>query len=168
MEVKNRHIFYIKPGEGQTVEMPAGELVTRKVTAEQTGGAYSLFEVEMKPKDGEPSHIQHHEDECFYVLEGAFEFSNEGNSIEAGPGSLIYIPKGSLHALRNSGSATGRLLVLQTPGGVHERYVEEVGNPVQDNGVPLAKETRPVAELAATGAKYSIEIVSPALYRETL
>ena len=168
MEVMNRHISYTKPGEGQTVEMPGGELVIRKVAAEQTGGAYSLFEVVLKPKDDEPSHIQHQEDECCYVLEGKFEFSIEGNRIEVGPGSLIYITKGSLHALRNPGNVTGRLLIIQTPGGVYERYVAEVGNPVgtsvgnpvQDNGASPAKETRPVAELTATGAKYGIEIVS--------
>ncbi len=167
METMDGRIVYVRPGEGQTVQMPGGELTTRKVAAEQTGGAYSLFEVELKPKDGEPSHIQHHEDECFYVLEGKFEFFNEGNSIEVGPGSLIYIPKGRLHALRNPGNATGRLLVLQTPGGVHERYIEEVGEPVgepvMDNGAPPAKETQPVAESAATGAKYGVEIVSSSL-----
>lgn len=159
MEVKDQGTVYIGAGEGVTVRMPGEELVTRKVATEQTGGAYSLFEVEVPPAAGPQPHIQHHEDECFYVLEGRFEFLNEDDRIEVGPGSLVYVPKGNLHAFRNSANTTGRLLALQTPGGVHERYVEEVGEPVMDNGLSPRKETRSVDGLSATGAKYGIEMV---------
>lgn len=171
MRTKDQGRVYVEPGEGRTVQMPGKELVTRKVAAGQTGGAYSLFEVTVPPDAGSQPHIQHHEDECFYVLEGNFEFLHEDDEIEAVPGSLIYIPKGNLHAFKNSGTTTGRLLVLQTPGGVYERYVEEIGEPVgdpaQDNGISPAKKTRPVTDPAALGAKYSIEIVSFAV-RESL
>ncbi len=47
-----------------------GELVTRKVSSKQTGRAYSLFETTVQPQGGPPPHIQHQEDEFFYVLEG--------------------------------------------------------------------------------------------------
>jgi hypothetical protein len=50
-----------------------GELVTRKVSSEQTGRAYSLFEATVQPQGGPPPHIQHQEDEFFCVLEGQFE-----------------------------------------------------------------------------------------------
>ncbi len=159
MEVKDQGTVYIGPGEGATVRMPGEELLTRKVAAEQTGSAYSLFEVEVPPAAAPQPHIQHYEDECFYVLDGEFEFLHEDDRIEVGPGSLIYVAKGNLHAFRSSGSTTGRLLVVQTPGGVHERYVEEVGKPVTDNVVSPAKETRSVDGLAAVGAKYGIEMV---------
>jgi mannose-6-phosphate isomerase-like protein (cupin superfamily) len=67
---------------------------------------------------GSRPHIQHREDECFYVLEGRFEFVVEGAKVEAGPGSLVYVPKGNLHAFENTGNTTGRVLVSQTPGGI--------------------------------------------------
>ncbi len=69
-------------------------------------------------------HIQHWEDECLYVIEGVFEFTEEGDTFLAGPGSLVYVTKGSLHAYRNAGEAAGRPPVTQTPGGMHERFFE--------------------------------------------
>ena len=86
-------------------------------------------------------HIQHEEDECFYVLEGRFEFLIEGAKTEAVTGSLVYVPKGTLHAFENAGEATGKLLITQTPGGLHERLIEELGHAAEgqsagDRGSP--------------------------------
>jgi mannose-6-phosphate isomerase-like protein (cupin superfamily) len=47
-----------------------GEHLTYKVPSQRTGGAYSLFEVATHPGAGPPPHVQHREDESFYVLEG--------------------------------------------------------------------------------------------------
>ena len=46
METNKLSTTHSGPGEGQTVPMPGAQLFTRKVGGEQTGGAYSLFEVE--------------------------------------------------------------------------------------------------------------------------
>jgi mannose-6-phosphate isomerase-like protein (cupin superfamily) len=138
------------------------QLVTSKVSREQTGGAYSLFEITVAPEGGEGPHIQHREDECFYVLEGEFVFVVEDAGIEAGAGSLIYVPKGNLHAFENAGETTGRLLVSQTPGGVYEGFVEAVGEPATGEAAPPGAEQPPDAErLAVIGAEYGIETVSP-------
>jgi len=92
--------------------------VTYKTTSEQTGGAYLLFEVTTRPDDGGGPlpHVQHREDEAFYVLEGEYEFLVEGRTIRAGAGSLIYVPKGNLHAHKNVGDKPARMLISQTPG----------------------------------------------------
>lgn len=164
MEVRDpsRSPVHVGPGEGKAVWMAGLQLVTRKVSSEQTGGAYSLFEVAVGPSGGEEPHIQHREDECFYVLEGRFEFVVEGTGIEAGPGLLVYVPKGALHAFRNAGKTTGRMLVSQTPGGAYEGFVEEVGEPAIGEATPPATEEPPnVERLAAMGAEYGLEIASP-------
>ena len=152
----------IGPAEGRAIRMPGARLVTRKVGSDRTGGAYSLFEVTVGPRGGEGLHIQHREDECFYVVEGRFGFVVEGEEIEAGPGSLVYVPKGNLHAFRNTGETTGRMLVSQTPGGAYERFVEEVGPPAAGEGVPpeTGEPTDDVRRLAAVGALYGVEMVS--------
>jgi quercetin dioxygenase-like cupin family protein len=93
-----------------------GEMVTCKITSDQTSGAYSLFEITTQPGDGPPPHVQHWEDESFYVLEGEYEFLDEGRTIRAGVGSLIYVPRGILHTHKNVGEGPGRMLVSQTPG----------------------------------------------------
>jgi quercetin dioxygenase-like cupin family protein len=154
---------HVGPGDGRAVRIAQAQLITRKVGSEQTGGAYSLFEVAVGPGGGSQPHIQHREDECFYVLEGEFEFLIEGVRIEAGTGSLIYIPKGNLHAFKNASEATGTILVSQTPGGVYEGFIEEVGEPATGEAVPPAVEEAPDAErLIIIGAEYGIEVELPA------
>ena len=165
MEVRDTSISspkHVGPAEGRALRMPRARLITRKVSSEQTGGAYSLFEVLVAPGGGEGPHIQHREDECFYVLEGRFGFVVEGEQIEAGPGSLIYVPKGVLHAFNNAGETPGRMLVSQTPGGAYERFIEEVGETVTEDSTPTGK--RPSGDperLAIVGAEYGVETVPP-------
>ena len=164
MEVSNpsstSSTVHVAPGKGQAVRMAGLQVLTLKVSGEQTSGAYSLFEVTMAPGGGDGLHVQHREDECFYVLEGHFEFVVEGSAVEAGPGSLIYVPKGNLHAFENVGGMTGRTLVSQTPGGVYEGFVEEIGEPVIDGSSLPAEEPTNPERLAAVGAQYGLEIVS--------
>ena len=93
---------HVRPGEGNSLWV-LGELVTYKTTSEQTGGAYSLFEVMTRPGAGPPPHVHHREDESFYVLEGEFEFSGDEETLRVGAGSLLYVPKGTLHTHKNIG-----------------------------------------------------------------
>ena len=107
-----------------------GEFVTYKVPSQQTGGAYALFEVTTQPGSGPPPHVNHREDEAFYVLEGDYEFLSSGEAVRAGAGSLIYVPKGILHTHRNVGEGLGRMLLTQTPGGLYELFFQKVGTVV--------------------------------------
>jgi hypothetical protein len=63
-------VAYVPPGEGHRSLWVFGELVAYKTRSEQTGGAYSLFEIASPPGGGPPPHIQHREAESFYLLEG--------------------------------------------------------------------------------------------------
>ena len=157
MEEKDRSAAPVGPGEGRSLWV-LGELVTRKVASEQTGGAYSLFEVVTQPQVGPPPHIQHREDEAFWVLEGEYEFLVEGRTLLMPAGSLLYVPKGSLHAHKNVGEGTGRMLVSQTPGGLHERFFEELGEPAKDTLSPVSEEPPNVQRIGTIAAKYGIEI----------
>ena len=157
MEEKDRSTTQVRPGEGRSLWV-LEELVTRKVASEQTGGAYSLFEVVSHPQCGPPPHIQHREDEAFYVLEGEYEFLVEGRTLRMPAGSLLYVPKGNLHAYRNVGEGTGKMLVSQTPGGLHERFFEDLGKPAGDTSTPGPEEPPNVQRVVTIAAKYGIEI----------
>jgi quercetin dioxygenase-like cupin family protein len=158
-ETVENAVAHILPGQGTTSLWVLGELVTYKVPSQQTGGAYSLFEVATQPGAGPPAHIQHREDESFYVLEGEYEFLVEGYTMRAEAGSLLYIPNGTLHAHKNVGEGMGRMLVTQTPGGLYERFFEEAGKPADDRAGPLVFEDRlAVANIVAIAAEYGIEM----------
>jgi mannose-6-phosphate isomerase-like protein (cupin superfamily) len=161
-----KRVVHVGPGEGTSSLWMLGELLTYKVPSQRTGGAYSLFEVETLPGSGPPPHVQHREDECFYVLQGEFQFLNGAVTLRAGAGSLLYIPKGTLHAHKNVGEGVGRLLVAQTPGGLYERFFEEVGKPVDGDGGSLVFEEQPdLGRIVAVAAEHGIEIPSPITHR---
>jgi quercetin dioxygenase-like cupin family protein len=152
-------VEHVAAGKGSRSLRVFGELVTSKITSYQTGGAYSLFEVVMQPGSGPPPHIHHREDEAFYVIEGAYEFLVEGRTFNPAAGSLIYIPKGNLHAHTNIGEGVGRLLVSQTPGGLYEQFFEEIGEERKDRTTAPVSENPPDMErIAKTAAEYGIEI----------
>ena len=158
-------VAHIQLGEGTKSLWVLGELVTYKVPSLKTGGAYSLFEVTTHPGAGPPPHVQHREDESFYVLQGEFEFVVEGRTISVGVGSLIYVPKGTLHAHKNVGEGVGRMLVSQTPGGLYERFFEEVGKPVDGEARPLVFEDQPdMSRIVEVAAEHGIEIPVPIAY----
>ena len=161
----NKHetgLAHLRPGEGRRSLWVMGEMVTCKVTSDQTSGAYSLFEITTQPGDGPPPHVQHWEDESFYVLEGEYQFLVEGRTIRAGERSLLYVPKGNAHTHKNVGDEPGRMLVSQRPGGSHERFFEEIGEPVDGDGGPLVLEGQPgLGRIAEIAAEYGIEITPP-------
>src|SRR4028118_1139985 len=79
-------VAHVRPAEGIRSLWVFDELVTCKVTSDQTGGAYSLFEVTTQPGEGPPPHVHHREDEAFYVLEGEYEFLDGEGSPRGGAG----------------------------------------------------------------------------------
>jgi mannose-6-phosphate isomerase-like protein (cupin superfamily) len=154
-EMQERGFVRLGPGEGKSLWVLGG-LVTLKVASERTGGAYSLFETVTQPGKGVPPHVHHREDESFYVLEGEFEFSDGERPVRAGPGTFVYVSRGNFHDFTNVGDALGRMLNSQTPGGLYERFFEEIGEEVQDpDGSPDIERVTRIA------ARYGTEFPPP-------
>jgi hypothetical protein len=58
------------------------------------------------------------------------------------------------------------MLMTQTPGGLYERFFEEVGGPVDGESGPLTVEAQLALEtIAAIGVKYGIEMPAPIAQR---
>lgn len=145
--------FQVVPtGAGKTVTVLGGDIVTFKVTARQTGGAYSIFETVTPPGGGPPPHVHQHEDETFYVLEGEFHFQVGGKSIVAQAGTTVVAPRGISHTFRNSGSTPGKLLVMISPGGF-ERFIEDLSQLPANSPPDMAK-------LAAIGQKHGVKFLA--------
>ncbi|HEY6582116.1 MAG TPA: cupin domain-containing protein [Rubrobacter sp.] len=96
--------------------MGDGRASNLKIPSWGIGGAYSHFEVTTLSGAGRPPHVQHREDEFFYVLAGDYGFPIEGGTIWVGEDLLLYVPKGTLHSHKNAGEGVGRMLVSQTRG----------------------------------------------------
>lgn len=107
---------------GHLVPADGGERLTYggmefaiRASAESTGGAFSVIE-EINPVDT-PMHRHERHDELFYVLEGDHVFTVGGTEHEAGPGDLVFGPRGVPHAQRRVVPRTGRILTMFSPAG---------------------------------------------------
>ena len=46
---------------------------------------------------------------------------------------MVRVPNGALHHLRNCGTSPGRLMIVKTPGAVHDAYSSQAGEPVPEH-----------------------------------
>jgi quercetin dioxygenase-like cupin family protein len=114
----------ITPGQGRSINA-FGIPMNIMLRAEETGGAFAAIVAEFEPGQGPPPHFHHDHEEYFFVLEGEFELSVGGQNVTAGPGSMVFVPRETVHAFKYIGTTRGRLLEWGTPGG-QERYFEAI------------------------------------------
>ena len=147
---------HLAPEAGATM-LVFGERVTLKAAAADTRGAYALFEVRTAPGQGIPAHRQRYEDEALFVLEGAYIVQIGERTIELGPGGYAFVPRETTHAYTNSATGPARLLVLVSPGGIHEQFLAEVGALVAaEPGVQPD-----IGRIASAAEKYGVEFLPP-------
>jgi mannose-6-phosphate isomerase-like protein (cupin superfamily) len=117
----------VAPEDAETVR-PFGIDMKIMLGAEHTGGTFSAIVAEVKPGEGPPPHLHHDREEYFYVLEGTYELSVNGNETTVGPGTLVFIPRGTVHAFKNVASTLGKVLEWTIPGsnGDYFRAVHEM------------------------------------------
>ena len=100
------------------------------------------------------------EDETCVVLEDTLEFRANGRTVSAPAGTVIHVPRGTVHSYATVGTAPVRLLFLYAPAGM-ERMFGEIGTPAQP-GMPAPPLTpEDVARLLSVAAKYQFEVAAP-------
>lgn len=136
-----------------------GNLIDFKAKGADTGNAYSLVEVQTAPGAGTPPHVQNGDDEAFFVLEGRYEFMHKGQAIDGVPGTFVFIRRGEPHAFRNAGDRPARMLIINSPGGLHEKFFAEAGDevPAGSGFPPPAAPDMP--RLGAAADRYGIAFV---------
>lgn len=139
-----------------------GNIVAVRLSGERTGNAYSLVEVTTAPGAGTPPHVQRGDDEAFLVLEGTYEFMHEGQAVAGPPGALVFVRRGEAHAFRNPGPAPARMLIVNSPGGLHEGFFREVGDAVAPGAGFPPPEAPDMPRLLAAAARHGIEFLPPA------
>jgi quercetin dioxygenase-like cupin family protein len=148
MQAAVRHL--LGPDDGEVVHLRALG-VRFMIDGETTGGAFSLVEHPLPPRAlGAPLHTHHNEDEYSYVLEGRFGVQLGDDVLEAGPGDLLFKPRGVPHAFWNAGDEPARLLELISPAGF-ENYFRSLA-PL------LAAAERDGAAIGEVVARYQLDI----------
>ena len=152
-------VRHVPAGEGEALWV-AGDTYSFKAVGADTGGGFAFWEATIPPQAGPPPHIHRGEDEAYFLLEGGLEFLDGDRTFTAGPGSFVYIPRGTLHRFKNVGAAPSRMLLFVTPAGF-ERFFSAVGQPARagEAAPPLGPEE--IERSIEAAPKYGLEVPLP-------
>jgi len=96
------------------------------IDGDTTGERFSLVEHPMSARAlAAPLHRHHREDEYSYVIEGRMGALLGDEVLEAGPGDLVFKPRGEWHTFWNAGDEPCRILEIISPAGF-ERFFGEL------------------------------------------
>jgi mannose-6-phosphate isomerase-like protein (cupin superfamily) len=142
-------------------EIFAGNLFTWHVATPDL----SVAEVIAQP-GGEPAlHVHEREDETYYVISGELTFQRGEERFDAGPGDVVFLPRGIEHGFALRGERA-QLLLVATPGGIEVPFLA-LSEPALDGDVPAPPAGPPSDEevgamVVAFGA-HGIEFTGPPL-----
>jgi quercetin dioxygenase-like cupin family protein len=144
-------------GEGDAVWFNS-DLFTFKATAEETGGAFTLWEELSQRGKVTPLHLHPDADESFCVLEGEIRIFVDGAERTVGPGSFACVMRGVPHAVLVT-SDVARVLTLATPGcAALEAFFHEVGEPATQRTLPPSAPL-PLERIRAAAAKHGAVVI---------
>jgi quercetin dioxygenase-like cupin family protein len=97
------------------------------VDAEESQGAATVFECEIRPDAKVPAPHSHDGfEETVYGLAGTTTFTVDGTTTELGVGSALCIRRGQVHQFVNRGTTNSCFLSVATPGVFGPDYFLEI------------------------------------------
>jgi quercetin dioxygenase-like cupin family protein len=114
---------FVPPGGGPNYDWTRDHTFV-KVSAADTGGAYSLMEDNLKREFALGLHLHRQHAETFYILEGNVDFYLDGDWLTATPATTVHIPPGVPHAVVLPPGQTGKMLMIFQPSGFDQYLVE--------------------------------------------
>lgn len=150
--------FVLAADEGQAFWF-LNTLTINKVSSGHSHGRVSIDDHRMPPGFAPPPHIHQASDEMLLVLDGQLEGFCGDQKWQAGPGSLVFLPRAIPHGFTVSEAGQGRILVIASPGGF-DQFVAAAGEPAQALRLPEPVPPDPVL-LTRLAAAHGIQILPP-------
>jgi quercetin dioxygenase-like cupin family protein len=123
MQATNDKLQVLGPNDGKYAQI--GAMGVRFMVDPERGGGFSMVEHPIAPRSlAAPMHTHTHEDEYSYVLEGEVGVQVGDEVTVAGPGELVFKPRGVPHAFWNAGDAPARLLEIISPAAFSKYFAE--------------------------------------------
>jgi quercetin dioxygenase-like cupin family protein len=147
---------------GQTIENPiSGEKITFIQTAADTDGELLEIELELSADGAVPgAHIHPEQEERFEILEGTMSFRMGLKKIVAGPGEVVTVPAGKVHAFKNAGDDTASVRVQVRPALQMEQLFETTVALAEDGRTTGTGMPKPL-DLALFVREYRREVKAP-------
>jgi quercetin dioxygenase-like cupin family protein len=147
---------------GQTIENPvSGERITFIQTSADTDGELLEVELELAADGAVPgAHIHPEQEERFEVIEGTMTFRMGLKKIVAGPGDVVTVPAGRVHAFKNAGDDTAKVRVQVRPALQMEQLFETTVALAEDGRTTGKGMPKPL-DLALFVREYRREVKAP-------
>jgi mannose-6-phosphate isomerase-like protein (cupin superfamily) len=123
----------VKPEQVLSIK-PFGLDIKVLLTTETTGGAVSVLMVWHKPGEGPGDHVHFSQEEMFFIVEGTYEMTVGGHTTRAGPGTIVFIPRNTVHRFKNIGDTTACMLDWSLPSG-QDHYFKAISELAADGGL---------------------------------
>ena len=127
----SRHVR--QPGEGEVIQMhgPTAGSITILVDPKNMGHGIGLCTLIQTLDKGAavPPHRHNHAEQVLYFLGGEGLVSLLGKDVSAKKGTLVYVPKGAVHAITNLGNGTLTFLETTSPPGFENAFREMSASP---------------------------------------
>ncbi len=119
---------------GEESHWTMGYLMTWLAEGKDTSAQFSLVEVVARQGTEPPPHTHANEDEAYYLLEGEMAFHVGEQTIEAGPGDYVWLPRGIEHGFElKTGQA--KALITITPAKLEE-FFKQLSEPAPSATLP--------------------------------
>jgi len=150
---------------GQTLENPVtGERFTFTETAATTGGELLAFDFALRPGGAVPiPHVHPVQTERFEVVAGRMRFRVGLRTVHAGPGDVVEVAPGVMHAFANDGDEEARLRVEVRPALRMEEMFAEVVAMAEAGRMTRRGLPRNLLDLATLARRYDQEAHAPFL-----
>jgi quercetin dioxygenase-like cupin family protein len=152
----NNKPFVVRNGEsrlGKNMKYkgvhPNDVLISKK----DTGDALSVFVFTGFGKIGPSFHVHYYQDELFYIVEGTYRFVVAEETIEAGTGDTVFLPRNIPHSWIQL-TEKGKMLYAVQPAGSMEEFFTEMN----DLKKPPTEE-----EAQNMHLKHGMKIIGPSL-----
>lgn len=132
--MSQKQVFVTAPDQRPASLDVVGIAITILAPNSRTG-SYEITLQEGPEGVGPPAH-SHPWDESFYVTRGSVAFSAEGTEQVVGPGTLVHVPAGILHAYR-FGAGGGGMVEFSGAGGEATRLFSAVAAEVPEGAANL-------------------------------
>ena len=121
-DVLKSEVIVFNPGEGEILAV-ADNKITLKVTSEISNNQMGVYEILLQPGTvGAQLHYHRYMDETFIVNKGTLTVQLADKTVEAVEGAVVYIPRFTPHAFRNSSDNVVVTTLIFNPGQNREGF----------------------------------------------